>query len=235
MTETPDNPGSGGHVPTQHRDTAERVLEAAGELFASRGFRDTTIRDIKDRAGANIAAVNYYFRDKETLHREVLRRAFQYSQDRVLDPTFAGEAAPEQRLRFFVRALLESMLGPDRPAWHLQLVMRELCDPTDNFRQVIREFGPPNVGRIEDLLVRLSPVPLDPLRRRMTLLSVFGQASYYRSAKPFVLELLGIAEYTPDFLDRVADHIAGFTLAALQGGAGTALPTEARLPEPAAS
>ena len=48
-------------------NTRQRVLEAAGEVFAERGFRAATVREICQRAKANLAAVNYHFGDKERL------------------------------------------------------------------------------------------------------------------------------------------------------------------------
>ena len=49
-------------------DTEKRLLEAAGEVFAEFGYRAATVRQICEKAGANIAAVNYYFGDKEKLY-----------------------------------------------------------------------------------------------------------------------------------------------------------------------
>lgn len=54
--------------------TRERLLEAAEELFVERGYNHVTIRDICKTAGANVAAVNYYFRDKLGLYQEVLAK-----------------------------------------------------------------------------------------------------------------------------------------------------------------
>ena len=48
-------------------ETRERLLEAAGEVFAERGFREATVRGICKRANANNAAVNYHFGEKEEL------------------------------------------------------------------------------------------------------------------------------------------------------------------------
>src|SRR5438034_680479 len=66
------------------RDTRQRLLEAAGEVFAERGFRDATTQEICRRADANIAAVHYHFGDKEELYRTVI----QYAEER------AAESAP---------------------------------------------------------------------------------------------------------------------------------------------
>ena len=48
----------------------DRLLHVAIEVFAERGFRATTVRDICSRANVNVASVNYYFRSKEALYRQ---------------------------------------------------------------------------------------------------------------------------------------------------------------------
>jgi AcrR family transcriptional regulator len=56
--------------------TDSRVLESAVALFAERGFSEVTVREIADAAGANPAAINYYFGGKERLIRQVIRSVF---------------------------------------------------------------------------------------------------------------------------------------------------------------
>ena len=46
-------------------DTASRLLNAAGPIFAEKGYQNATVREICAAAGVNLASVNYYFRDKE--------------------------------------------------------------------------------------------------------------------------------------------------------------------------
>lgn len=56
-------------VPKQarSRDLVDRILTAAGELFAGRGYPDTTTNLIADRAGVSIGSLYQFFADKEEI------------------------------------------------------------------------------------------------------------------------------------------------------------------------
>ena len=71
------------------RETRDRLLKASEQLFAARGFRDVTVRDICRAARANVAAVNYHFGDKLGLYREVLQVAI----DAMRETNEAGRRA----------------------------------------------------------------------------------------------------------------------------------------------
>lgn len=55
-------------------DVRENILDVAERQFAENGVAGTTVRAITAEAGANVAAVNYHFRSKEELYREVVNR-----------------------------------------------------------------------------------------------------------------------------------------------------------------
>ena len=67
-------------TPITDQETRQRLLDAAARLFAERGFNKVSVREICKEAGANVAAVNYYFRDKWGLYREVLQVIIDYSK-----------------------------------------------------------------------------------------------------------------------------------------------------------
>lgn len=58
--------------------TRERIIEAAEVLFAADGYEGTSLREITERAGVNVAAVNYHFGSKERLLAALL--------DRIISP-----------------------------------------------------------------------------------------------------------------------------------------------------
>jgi AcrR family transcriptional regulator len=88
------------------RATRERVLAAAERLFATRGIDAVSVRDITKAAGANLAAVNYYFGSKHGLIVAIAqRRADQLGQRRseLLDEL---EASGSVDLRSVIRAMV---------------------------------------------------------------------------------------------------------------------------------
>ncbi len=112
-------------------DTRSRLLEAAGEVFAERGFHNATIREICLKARANIAAVNYHFRDKEGLYRAVLDFTAGCALAKYPIGGGAGAEVPaRERLALFIRTYLSRLLDEGRPAWHGKLIAREMMEPT---------------------------------------------------------------------------------------------------------
>ena len=74
-------------------ETVERILDAAEQLFAEKGFAETSLRLITSKAGVNLAAVNYHFGSKKALIQAVFSRflgPFCISLERELDRRMAN-------------------------------------------------------------------------------------------------------------------------------------------------
>src|ERR1700676_2168363 len=76
--------------------TRDKLIEAAGYVFAERGYRAATIREISRRAGANVAAVNYTFGDKMGLYTEVLRHSVRAAQTAAMSAALDTGLSPEK-------------------------------------------------------------------------------------------------------------------------------------------
>src|SRR5215831_4351719 len=105
-------------------ETRERLLEAAGAVFAEHGFRDATIREICEKAKANVAAVHYHFGDKDALYAAV----FDYARSCAVAgfDQIPKTAPAEERLCAFVHAVLMRFFHEGRPAWLGRLVALEM-------------------------------------------------------------------------------------------------------------
>jgi AcrR family transcriptional regulator len=84
--------------------TRQRILNAARELFAARGYRGASIRDITKSAGVNLGAVTYHFGTKQDLYQAVLSRAFDELAGRV-EAAVGTEGSSPERLAATVGAL----------------------------------------------------------------------------------------------------------------------------------
>lgn len=90
--------------------TAERLLRATEELLHEQGQARISLRDITERAGANVAAVSYHFRSKDALIEETFRRALdEVTERRRLQ---LAALAPDADLRDVVRTWLAPALEP---------------------------------------------------------------------------------------------------------------------------
>ena len=134
--------------------TRGKLLTAAGEIFAEKGFRDTTIAEICTRAGTNVAAVNYHFGSKEELYGEAWRHIFAQSiQAHPPDGGVAADAPPEERLWGQVTALLHRFADKNnREFWFMQ---REFANPTGLLEEVMREELRPLQQRTERIVREL--------------------------------------------------------------------------------
>ncbi len=195
-------------------NSPERLLEAAGEIFAEKGFKGATVREIIDRAGVNIAAVNYYFRNKERLYIEAVKQVACVGNDAEL--TWPAETPPAAKLRDFIHFHVRRLLDPNKPAWHARLMMRELSHPSVACTELVRDYIEPKSQILAGIVREL--LPPDTPRRRvfLTACSIIGQCIFHCSHKPVIMLLTGEDEY--QHLDplTLAEHITQFSLRALK-------------------
>jgi AcrR family transcriptional regulator len=204
-------------VAEQEPDPQQRILEAAGELFAAHGFAAVSVRDIckHELTGVNVSAVNYYFRSKDHLYHEVVRYACEKALAEVPLPTWPDGVPAAQRLRDYIRSFIDRVVQDHEPRWLCPLVMREMLQPTPACEDFVRHFARPHFEILRDILADLLPADTPPLKRQMIGFSIIGQCLHYRQGRPVIQMLVGpetFEQFTPAL---IADHVAEFTLAAL--------------------
>ena len=192
-----------------------RLIEAAGELFGERGYQGATAREITLKAEVNVAAINYYFQDKEALYWEVLRHAVQASLKS--DAPFADELPAEEKLTAFVTEFLGNMLDPKRPDWHGKLIAREMSSPTRLLDILVESVIRPKGEMIRKVIRELGRFKFSDEQVALICASIMGQCLYYRQNRPVVERLYPDLLKGPNSISRLAQHISRFSLAAIKG------------------
>lgn len=205
-------------VASAQQATRQQILEAAGEVFAEAGFRDTTVREICRRADVNIAAVNYHFGDKEKLYAEVLRYSGQKCLAKYPPLLDVGPEAPaEDKLRAFVHSFLLRIFAKGSIAWHGKLMSREMVEPTAALDSLIEERIRPMAGLLRGIVAEILRGEASDEDVRLCSFSIVSQCVFYHHCRPVLARLFpDQPPLDPESAGRLADHIARFSLAALK-------------------
>ena len=193
--------------------TRLRLIQAAGEVFADKGFRAAQVRDICRRANANVAAVNYHFRNKAGLYEAVLRHAHRSATEKYpLAGASSPQADPAQRLAALIEAFLRRLLEGGWPSWHGKLMMQEFADPTPALGRICRDYFRPTLDMFKTTLA-----PLVSNRKALdrTTLTVLAMCVFYRLADNPLRIMKHSPPGTPQGIRDLARHITEFTLGGL--------------------
>lgn len=91
--------GSNERRERERLEVRERILDAARELFAEKGYEAVTMREIGKRIEYSATALYNHFEDKETLVRELCRRDFADFAQRFLAAVVGSPSPVESMCR----------------------------------------------------------------------------------------------------------------------------------------
>jgi AcrR family transcriptional regulator len=198
-------------------ETRQRLLAAAGEVFAEQGYHSTTVRDICRRAGVNIALVNYHFRSKEELYAAVCNYSLDLSVNKYSPTLGLGpRASARQRLHAFIRSFLFSMLEKGEPSWHEKLAVREMNSPTAALDSMVETTIKPRNRLLSSIVRDFFGAGAGEDMVRQCCLSIIGQCLHYRNAQPVIQRLYPKLKFDAAGIESIAGHITCFSVYALQ-------------------
>lgn len=200
-------------------ETRRLLLEAACNVFAEKGFRDATVAEICARAGANIAAVNYHFRTKETLYVEAWRLAFQRSLDaHPPDGGVPPAAPPAARLRGRIRSVLRRIADPENHEF--AIIHHEFANPTGLLAEVLRECIEPLRQHMQGIIRELLGAKASEQEVGLCQMSVISQCLHPGIKRRRAPACFGPPAPIDPALDTdiesIAGHITRFSLAGIR-------------------
>ncbi|MDJ0624698.1 MAG: TetR/AcrR family transcriptional regulator [Desulfocapsaceae bacterium] len=199
-------------MPTNQNDSTRKKLFLAGiSVFAKKGYRDATVREICKQAGAaNINSINYYFSSKEQLYREILEMIF--SQYDKFDLEDWERKSPKDQLRQMISNFCRMLYKDNAFSTDITTIfVNEMTRPSPFLEDLVDRYNRPRIKRhlkiFEDLLGENSTEDM----ARDCLVSVSGQLLYYTFAWPVFSRLF--PDYSAEKNHEVwAEHVFQFSM-----------------------
>lgn len=171
----------------KHADNvSDQILEAAKTLFAEKGYQDTTVRAIAQRARVNGSAVNYYFRSKEGLYEAIFLQAYGQLEPALvaLLPTVHDQQSWEAALRTWLDFILALFLydTPERDIFR-RLVAQERSSPTEFGNRIFHHVVMPVVDVFRKL-IRMAVPEADPETFQAIFIVLLGQCTCFIHRDP---------------------------------------------------
>jgi AcrR family transcriptional regulator len=136
------------------QETRQRLLAAAAEVFAEKGFWEGSHAEICAKARINTAAVNYHFGGKEKLYVEAWKHAFTESvREHPPDGGVRPEAPAAQRLRGRILAFMQRVADPNNH--EIEIMHREMANPTGLLTEVLPQALEPERQALRSIVREL--------------------------------------------------------------------------------
>ena len=191
--------------------TRKRLLDAGVIVFAKKGYRDATVREICKEAGAaNINSINYYFGSKEMLYREILEIIF--SEYDNFDLRDWDRKTSEDQLKEMISNFCRMLYKKDAFASDItKIFINEMTRPSPFIEDLVDQYNRPRIKRHLKIFRDLLGEGATEDMIRDCLVSVSGQLFYYSYAWPVFSRLF--PNYSADNnYEAWADHVFEFSM-----------------------
>lgn len=197
-------------APLPVKETPRALIDAGIRLFGTQGFDATSVRQLANEAGANIAAIAYHFGSKDGL-RLACADEFGRRMGQAMTTT-QGKPHPSppdarQELHRIVRAMLGFLLDGAEAGGMVPFMLRELAENGPGVDAVYRGFAEPMHRRLCTLWATATGTDGESEAVRLAVFSLIGQIMYFRIGQPVVARRMGWETTGPVNIDQISRTI----------------------------
>lgn len=127
-----------------------QILKTAEHLFATKGFDGTSVRDIADEAGVNIAMISYYFRSKEKLMETLFEQRMGNVEMRVESLMKDESLSPLDKVSILIDDHIERVM--QRQKFYKILYCEQVLNKNPIIINVMNDFKKRHVAIISELI-----------------------------------------------------------------------------------
>lgn len=181
-----------GQMTTPRDDTREQLLAAALSQFAERGFYGASIAQIAGELGLTKQALLYYFRRKEDLYAEVLKR-ITARLDVAMRTGRAAGSGPVEQFEFMIMSIYKE--ARERPL-DTRVLMRELLDNQARAENAKDWYLKPFLDEIVSTLDQVDGLKAIPTAQKFaSVYQMLGAIEYFAISGPTLSRMYGESEF----------------------------------------
>lgn len=197
-------------------NTREKIIKAAIHEFAVKGYEQATTRDILLRAGANVAAINYYFKGKKGLYVEILlhivelvREQFRdvYPEYMLLKATMPNPKKSREMLKKCIRKFVE-LICSDKFSVDLGMIyIHEYTQASPYFETLSKGLNEIYFPWCVALLQDASEGALSEKEANLQTVMMFSEIFSVLTRKEVILKVMGWQDYNKEAINEILSII----------------------------
>lgn len=202
-------------------DKREHILLVAEELFAEKGFDGTSVRDIAQLAGVNLAMISYYFGSKENLLKELIEYRFSYTISLLEEKSNDQLHSPWEKIEWLIDFYVDRIINNRR--FHSIMSQEYNTGRSEEIKELITSIKMQNLERIKKIIAEGQRKQVfRKVDVEMTLATMMGTITQVINAKKLYCVLLRIdttdeEEYREKITQRLKAHLKELLYAHLVG------------------
>lgn len=198
-------------------ETRRRLLEAAGQVFAERGFERATGKEICHLARTNAAAINYHFDGKAGLYAATLIEAHRRLLPlEAMTGLVAGARNPVAQLRAVIDLITGALVGPLSRSWVLRVLSREMLSPSDAIDALREQELVPKARVLRGVVGALMQLPDDHPAVSRACINILAPPIFLLiGPRQTMARAFPGLRFTPDDAPALSRHLLRYALGGL--------------------
>lgn len=190
------------------RETKEKLLQTAMELFAKHGIDGVSTRDLAKASGVNLCSINYYFGTKQKLYEaildDVVEKIVSLVKTKQIPLQSQGLSALEE-IKAFAGNLLELLCSDTISSVQAELLIKEIISPTTAYNKLYQQVIEPLHKRLTGLVMQMTGI--SEQEAIIKTHCIMGQVVMFRVHKEALLRRLGAEKYTPELMADIKRQV----------------------------
>ena len=205
---------------TRYSDKQVRIMEAAEELFAEKGFDGTSVRDVAKKADVNLAMISYYFGSKEKMMESLFKYRSEFIKMQLETMLQNKEMTPLQKVYTLIDNYIDRIMK--QQCFHKIMAREQMVHLKGATPRLIHEMKKTNQQLVQQLIAegqkqgsfkKNIDVPLMMVTLIGTVSHLITTQHYYRKLND--LESLTEEEFEKHIRKKLSTHLKSLFKAAL--------------------